>query len=330
MRKPMSTANPTLLHVQNLRKYFPVRSGLMQRASAWVKAVDDVSFEVRRGETLGLVGESGCGKTTLARLLLRLVDSDSGQIEFGGDDITQKKSGELQSFRRRMQIIFQDPYSSLNPRLSVERILGEAMRVHGKATRNNVTEKVCTLLETVGLDASHRYRFPNEFSGGQRQRIGVARALALEPELIVCDEAVSALDVSIQAQIINLLTDLKQQLNLSYIFISHDLNVVRYLADRVAVMYLGEIVETASTPALFRSPMHPYTQALIETNPTPDPTVAAPDHVISGGVPSPANPPSGCRFHTRCPQAMPKCREIAPELRNRSDDAGQVACHLYV
>ncbi len=325
----MSATSPALLQVKKLRKYFPVRSGLMQHASAWVKAVDDVSFDVRRGETLGLVGESGCGKTTLARLLLRLEESDSGDIEFGGDNITHAKAAELKAFRRRMQIIFQDPYSSLNPRLSVERILGEAMRVHGKATRSDVTEKVCALLETVGLDASHRYRYPHEFSGGQRQRIGVARALSLQPELIVCDEAVSALDVSIQAQIINLLTDLKQQLNLSYIFISHDLNVIRYLADRVAVMYLGQIVETAGTQALFRSPMHPYTQALIQTNPTPDPTVAAPDHVISGDVPSPANPPSGCRFHTRCPQAMPKCREVAPELRNRSDDAGQVACHLY-
>ncbi|MDH3695385.1 MAG: ABC transporter ATP-binding protein [Gammaproteobacteria bacterium] len=325
----MSAANSTLLRVQNLRKYFPVRSGLMRRASAWVKAVDDVNFDVQRGETLGLVGESGCGKTTLARLLLRLEESDSGNIEFDGENITHNKSSDLQAFRRHMQIIFQDPYSSLNPRLSVERILGEAMRVHGKATRNNVTEKVCTLLETVGLDDSHRYRYPHEFSGGQRQRIGVARALSLEPELIVCDEAVSALDVSIQAQIINLLTDLKQRLNLSYIFISHDLNVVRYLADRVAVMYLGEIVETSGAASLFRAPMHPYTQALIQTNPTPDPTVAAPDHVIAGDVPSPANPPSGCRFHTRCPQAMPQCREAAPLLQNRSDNEGQVACHLY-
>ncbi len=326
----MNTAKPTLLQVTNLHKYFPVRSGFMQRVSAWVKAVDDVSFEVRCGETLGLVGESGCGKTTLARLLLRLIDSDSGRIEFDGDDITHKKSGDLQAFRRRMQIIFQDPYSSLNPRLSVERILGEAVLVHGKAVRNNLTEKVGALLETVGLDASHCYRYPHEFSGGQRQRIGIARALALEPELIVCDEAVSALDVSIQAQIINLLSDLKQQFNLSYIFISHDLNVVQYLADRVVVMYLGEIVETSDTAALFHAPMHPYTQALLQANPVPDPTISPPVNVISGDVSSPVNPPSGCRFHTRCPQAMPLCKETAPVLQQCKDGEGKVACHLYV
>ncbi len=327
----MSVPGPPLVEVRHLKKYFPVRSGIFSRVSAWVRAVDDVSFEIRQGETLGLVGESGCGKTTLGRTLLRLMEPTEGEVLFDGENIFRLPPRELRRLRRRMQIIFQDPYASLNPRMTVGAIVGEALKIHGLARGKELDRKVCNLLERVGLSPSYRFRYPHEFSGGQRQRIGIARALALDPELIVCDEPVSALDVSIQAQILNLLQDLQKELHLSYLFISHDLNVVEYLADRVAVMYLGKLVEVAPAEELFRNPMHPYTQALMSANPSPDPAVRSRRMVLRGDVPSPLHPPSGCRFHPRCPQAMDCCRVVEPPLVRTKTEQGEhwVWCHLY-
>ena len=324
----MNAAAGPLLAVRNLRKYYPVRGGVLARPVGWVQAVDDVSFEIQPGETLALVGESGCGKTTVARSVLRLVEPTAGQVLYEGRDVLTLGRQELRALRPRMQIVFQDPYSSLNPRLTVGDIIGEGLKVHGIATGAALETRVGALLERVGLARVDRTRYPHEFSGGQRQRIGIARALALQPRFIVCDEAVSALDVSIQAQILNLLRDLQAEFGLSYLFISHDLNVVRYVADRVAVMYLGKIVESAPTRTLFASPKHPYTQALLDANPIPDPEVGYAAQALGGDVPSPLHPPPGCHFHPRCPRAMPVCRERYPESTALSA-THTVRCHLY-
>lgn len=321
------TAQEPILTVRGLRKYFPVRGGVMARPIGWVRAVDDVSFHVQQGETLALVGESGCGKTTVARSVLRLIEPTGGEIHFEGRDVLSLRRAELRALRRRMQIVFQDPYSSLNPRLSVGDIVGEAIAVHG-LTGATADERVGNVLERVGLSRADHARYPHEFSGGQRQRIGIARALALEPTFIVCDEAVSALDVSIQAQILNLLRDLQAEYRLSYLFITHDLNVVQYIAHRVAVMYLGKIVEIAPVEKLFSAPKHPYTQALLAANPVPDPEVIYGSNVLAGDVPSPLQPPAGCHFHPRCPHVRNECRERFPET-SQVGAAHEVRCHLY-
>ncbi|MBW2268451.1 MAG: ATP-binding cassette domain-containing protein [Deltaproteobacteria bacterium] len=307
-----------------------MRGGVFSRVGAWVKAVDDVSFDVGRREVFALVGESGCGKTTAGRTLLRLMEPTAGQVRFDGASVFDLGKRELRLLRRRMQLIFQDPYSSLNPRMTVGGIIGEPLRVHGLATSKELDARVGALLEQVGLAPEYRTRYPHEFSGGQRQRIGIARALALGPDFIVCDEAVSALDVSIQAQILNLLQDLQESLDLSYLFISHDLNVVQHLADRVGVMYLGRLVETARTEDLFREPLHPYTQALLSANPVPDPGLDLEPQVLPGEVPSPLAPPTGCHFHPRCRNATERCARETPPLREQPGDTlRQVACHLY-
>ena len=325
------TAAP-LIEVRGLKKYFPIRGGVFSRVGSWVKAVDDVSFDIGRREVFALVGESGCGKTTAGRTLLRLLEPTEGTVRFDGRSVFDLGKRELRTLRQRMQLIFQDPYSSLNPRMTVGGIVGEPLRVHGLVKGQELDARIATLLEQVGLAAEYRTRYPHEFSGGQRQRIGIARALALGPDFIVCDEAVSALDVSIQAQILNLLQDLQESLDLSYLFISHDLNVVQHLADRVGVMYLGRLVETAGTEDIFREPKHPYTQALISANPVPDPGLALTPQVLPGEVPSPLAPPTGCHFHPRCPAAMERCAREIPvlrELQGEGDTPRQVACHLY-
>jgi oligopeptide/dipeptide ABC transporter ATP-binding protein len=328
---PQGSAAPALLEVSELKQYFPVHGGVLGRVTGFVKAVDGVSFSIARGETLALVGESGCGKTTVGRALLRLITPTAGQVRFDGQDVLSLGSEPLRALRRRMQIIFQDPYSSLNPRLSVGDAIAEPLAVHGLARGRDIERRVGELLERVGLPAAYRSRFPHEFSGGQRQRIGIARALAVGPEFIVCDEAISALDISIQAQILNLLADLQAELGLSYLFITHNLNVVRHIADRVAVMYLGKLVEVATTAELFDSPRHPYTQALLAANPVPDPSVALDPVPLEGEVPSPLNPPAGCRFHTRCPKVFEPCSTIVPAetLLGREPVRTRVYCHLY-
>jgi len=292
-----------LLQVKNLKKYFPIRNGLFSKEIGSIKAVDDVSFNIIKGETLGLVGESGCGKTTVGRTILRLLEPTSGSIIYDGKDISEYSRRQLRPLRPKMQIIFQDPYSSLNPRMTVGSMLSEAIRVHNIVPSNEVEKEVHRLLDVVGLPKTHSIRYPHEFSGGQRQRIGIARALSVRPELIVCDEAVSALDVSIQAQVINLLKDLQREYNLTYLFIAHDLSVVEYISDRVAVMYLGKIVEIADSKKIYADTLHPYTKALMSAVPIPDPDKKSERIVLSGDVPSPANPPGGCTFHPRCPQA---------------------------
>jgi oligopeptide transport system ATP-binding protein len=327
-----ATAAPPLLQVTNLVKRFPIKGGLLQRVVDQVHAVDGVSFELAAGETLGLVGESGCGKSTLGRCILRLIEPTSGSVVFDGHDVTQASKSGLRALAREMQIVFQDPYASLDPRMTVGALVGEALTIHRLApTREAQQDRVVQLLEKVGLSAAHMRRYPHEFSGGQRQRIGIARALAVNPRLIVCDEAVSALDVSIQAQVINLLEDLQDELGLAYLFIAHDLSVVEHTSHRVAVMYLGRIVEIAPARELYRRPLHPYTEALLSAVPIPDPALKRARIRLSGEVPSPIRPPSGCHFHTRCPIAQKGlCDVQRPELKATADAAQghRVSCHL--
>ena len=321
---PPAPNNEILLEINNLKMYFPVTSGMLfQRTVAYVKAVDDVTFAVRRGETLGLVGESGCGKTTTGRCILQLYKPTSGQVIFEGQDLTQLGTKQMRAMRREMQVIFQDPYSSLNPRMTAGNIIGEPLIVHGLVKgKNEYRDRVAELLQNVGLNPYMADRFPHEFSGGQRQRIGVARALSVSPKFIVADEPVSALDVSIQAQIINLLEELQEQFNLTYLFIAHDLSVVRHISDRVGVMYLGHLVEIAERNEIYRNPMHPYTRALLSAVPIPDPILDAQRErvLLSGEVPSPLNPPSGCVFHPRCPIADDNCAQTIPQLRPVAPD----------
>jgi len=316
-----------MLVVQNLKTYFPVRSGVFQRVSAWVKAVDDVSFTVKEGETFGLVGESGCGKTTVSRSILRLIPTNGGSVFFDGQDVFNLRSNELKALRRNMQIVFQDPYSSLDPRMPVGDIIAESLLIHGMKDRKQRNSIVQEMLAKVGLNPYHAHRYPHEFSGGQRQRIGIARALALNPRFIVCDEPVSALDVSIQSQILNLLKDLQREYGFSYLFVAHDLSVVEHISDRVGVMYLGKLVEMATREQLFSEPLHPYTRALMSAIPVPDPRRKRERIVLKGEVPSPLNPPSGCRFHPRCPIAKDVCKQDEPKFEEKRP-GHWVACHL--
>ncbi len=326
----VQSASDILINVKDLKMYFPVTAGLLiQRKIADVKAVDGISFSVKKGETLGLVGESGCGKSTTGRAILQLYKPTAGSVQFGGVELTRLSAGELRRMRRKMQMIFQDPYASLNPRMSVGSIIGEPLQIHGLAKGSRARkERIQDLMRVVGLNPYYANRYPHEFSGGQRQRIGIARALAVEPDFIVADEPVSALDVSIQAQIINLMEDLQQQFGLTYLFIAHDLSVVRHISDRVGVMYLGKMMEMADRNELYENPLHPYTKALLSAVPVPDPAVERKREriILTGDVPSPLRPPPGCVFHTRCPIAIEECRQVIPEWR----DVGGghwVACH---
>jgi len=325
----MVAQGDVLIDVRNLKVHFPVTAGLLlQRKVADIKAVDGVTFQIRKGETLGLVGESGCGKSTSGRAVLQLYRPTEGEIKFGQTELTTLKGGDLRRMRRKMQMIFQDPYASLNPRMSVGAIIGEPLAIHGLARGQARRERVGELMRIVGLNPYYANRFPHEFSGGQRQRVGVARALAVEPDFIVADEPVSALDVSIQAQIINLLEDLQEQFGLTYLFIAHDLSVVRHISDRVAVMYLGKLMELTDRDELYKNPLHPYTKALLSAVPIPDPEIETKREriILSGDVPSPMHPPPGCVFHTRCPIAIDECRTQIPEWRQIAADHW-VACH---
>jgi oligopeptide/dipeptide ABC transporter ATP-binding protein len=317
----------SLLEVRNLKKYFPIKKGVFSRTWEQVRAVDGVSFSLKRGETLGLVGESGCGKTTVGRSILRLIEPTAGQITFNDQNMLELEREELRKVRASLQIIFQDPFSSLDPRMNVGQIIAEPIRNHLKISRTETRNRVAYLMDRVGLHPEHINRYPHEFSGGQRQRIGIARALALNPLAIICDEPVSALDVSIQAQVINLLAQLQEQMNLSYLFIAHDLSVVEHISDRVAVMYLGRIVELATDKELYQNPLHPYTKALLSAVPIPDPETQRKKILLQGDVPSPMNPPSGCSFHTRCPERKEMCARQEPTLED-AGDGHWVACHL--
>jgi oligopeptide transport system ATP-binding protein len=317
-----------LLQVKNLKKYFPIKGGILSKTVGHVQAVDDISFDLYPGETVGLVGESGCGKSTAARTILRLIEPTSGEVFFEGQDILKLGKKPMRSLRRQMQIIFQDPYASLNPRMTVASIVGEPLEIHKIAKGRAKEESVANILEKVGLRPEHMRRYPHEFSGGQRQRIGIARALALNPKLIIGDEPVSALDVSIQAQVINLLEDLQHEFNLTYLIIAHDLSVVEHISDRVAVMYLGKIVELATDRELYENPSHPYTEALLSAVPRPDPSIKKQRIILPGDVPSPINPPSGCRFHTRCLYAKADCKTVEPPLQDIGG-GHYVACHYW-
>ena len=317
-----------ILEVSHLKKYFPIKGGVFSKVVGQVKAVDDVSFSIKRGTTMGLVGESGCGKSTTGRTLLRLIDKTDGEVLFAGTDIYSLNKREMRALRPKMQIIFQDPYSSLSPRLPVGEIIGEAVREHKLVPKNELDEYVTKIMASCGLQTYHKDRYPHEFSGGQRQRICIARALALNPEFIVCDEPVSALDVSIQAQIINLLKDLQEEFGLTYLFISHDLSVVEHISDTVGVMYLGSIVETGATEDIFANPLHPYTKALFSAIPVPDPDMKRNRIILEGSIPSPANPPAGCKFHTRCKDCMEICKTQEPVSKDMGN-GHVVKCHLY-
>ena len=316
-----------LLEVNGLKKYFPITGGILGRKQGEVKAVDDVSFYVKKGETLGIVGESGCGKSTTGRLLMRLIEASDGSIIFEDKEITKMSKSELRKIRRDIQMVFQDPYASLNPRHSVEQILEEPLIVHGIGTKEERRKRVQEMLEVVGLSSYHAKRYPHQFSGGQRQRIGIARALMTRPKLIIADEPVSALDVSIQAQVLNLMKDIQKEFRLTYIFIAHDLGVVRHISDRVGVMYLGRLIELADSEELYENPLHPYTKALLSAVPIPDPDLKKQTILIEGDLPSPANPPSGCAFHTRCGECMDICKTTRPQ--ERILNGHYVACHLY-
>ncbi|MGG4450989.1 ABC transporter ATP-binding protein [Brevibacillus porteri] len=317
-----------LLIVKNLKKYYPITGGVLGGEVGVVKAVDDVSFTVKSGETLGLVGESGCGKSTTGRSLLRLIEPTSGEITFDGTDVMSLSTDAMRKMRRDMQIVFQDPFASLNPRHNIEKILEEPLIVHGLGSSAERKKRVQEMLEIVGLSSYHASRYPHQFSGGQRQRIGIARALMLKPKLIVADEPVSALDVSIQSQVLNLMQDLQREFGLTYLFIAHDLSVVRHISDRVGVMYLGRIVELTTSSQLYSNPLHPYTKALLSAVPSPDPDAVRERVILQGDVPSPAKPPSGCTFHTRCPHVTEECRTVRPEFMD-AGDGHFVACHLY-
>jgi peptide/nickel transport system ATP-binding protein len=323
-----NSVDDTLIEVKNLKKYFPIKAGAFSKQKGEVKAVDDISFKIKRGTTMGLVGESGCGKTTVGRTILRLIDKTDGEVLFHGNDIFSMNNKQLRELRTKMQIIFQDPYSSLSPRLPVGEIIGEAVKEHNIVPKEQYEDYLDEIMKACGLQPYHKDRYPHEFSGGQRQRICIARALAVNPEFIVCDEPVSALDVSIQAQIINLLKDLQKDRNLTYLFISHDLSVVEHISDTVGVMYLGSMVEYGRTEDIFRNPLHPYTQALLSAVPTPDPDVKMNRIILEGSIPSPANPPSGCKFHTRCRHCMDICKTVEPEMRE-IEEGHFVRCHLY-
>jgi oligopeptide/dipeptide ABC transporter ATP-binding protein len=323
----IETPAKDLIVVKDLVKYFPVRSGLLQRTSAWVRAVDGVSFTVREGETLGLVGESGCGKTTIGRSMLRLIEPTSGSISMDDVDVLKLRGKGLKTMRRNMQIIFQDPYASLDPRLPIGESVMEGLDIHGIGSQGERLETMKNTLKDVGLESYHARRYPHEFSGGQRQRIGIARALALQPKFIICDEPVSALDVSIQSQVLNLLKDLQKEYGLTYLFIAHNLSVVEHISDRVAVMYVGKLVELTSRDELYENPLHPYTKALMSAIPIPDPTVKRSRTILKGDVPSPLNPPKGCRFHPRCPVVIEKCSVEEPAFKNTKPDHF-VACWL--
>jgi len=325
----MTSQQDVILSVKNLKMYFPIRRGVFQRHVGDVKAVDDVSFDVYRGETLGLVGESGCGKTSAGRAIIRIYDPTAGVVSFNDQNLAEVKGPALRKMRRSMQMIFQDPYASLNPRMSVRAIVGEPLQVHQVVTKNDRDERVAELLQLVGLNPAMMNRYPHEFSGGQRQRIGLARSMALNPELIICDEPISALDVSIQAQVVNLLEELQQRLGLTYIFIAHDLSMVHHISNRVAVMYLGKIVELTDRDSLYANPLHPYTQALLSAVPVPDPFIEETREriLLEGDLPSPANPPKGCNFNTRCPRAIDTCFEVDPEYVEITP-GHFAACHL--
>lgn len=324
----ISPVSDNILVVKNLKTYFPLGQDFFKKVTLYVKAVDGVSFTIKRGKTLGIVGESGCGKTTLGRAILRLTIVTDGQVLYNDIDIASLKGRELRKLRPKMQIIFQDPYSSLSPRMTVGEIIGEAVREHNIVPHENYRDHILKVMKNCGLQSYYFDRYPHEFSGGQRQRICIARAVALNPDLIICDEPVSALDVSIQAQIINLLKDLQNKFGLTYIFISHDLSVVEYISDEVAVMYLGNIVEMGSKESIFEKPMHPYTQALLSAVPVPDPKIKMKRIILKGDIPSPVNPPKGCKFHTRCNKVMEICKTVAPKFTDYGD-GHKVACHLY-